>query len=150
MAFDVQFYQLLSSPLERALPKLLEKAVAADYRVLVLNESEPRLSQLNDLLWTYDPNSFLPHGMVKDGRPNDQPVLLSVDNNPENNASLVIVTDGRDIPSDAPYARLLDVFDGQNDTATQSARERWTRYKAAGCNVSYLKQTATGGWEKVA
>lgn len=147
---DVQFYQLLSSPLERALPKLLEKAVAADYRVLVLGDSEPKLSHWNDLLWTYDPNSFLPHGMEKDGRAADQPILLSMENRADNDAKLVIVTDGRRLAPDSAYTRLLDIFDGQDEAATKAARERWSSYKSGGCNVSYLKQTSTGGWEKVA
>lgn len=150
MPFDVQFYQLLTSPLERALPKLLEKASAGGYRVLVLADSETRVEQLNDVLWTYDPNSFLPHGSAKDGRMSDQPILLSTDIVADNDPTLVIVTDGRAIPTDASYARLLDMFDGRDEAATTAARERWTAYKNAGCGISYLKQTATGGWEKAA
>src|SRR5437870_3857428 len=72
----VQFYHLTATPLERALPKLLEKALAGGFRVLLVAESEERIEQLNQLLWTYDPGSFLAHGSRKDGHAEEQPILL--------------------------------------------------------------------------
>ncbi len=72
----IQFYHLTATPLERALPKLLEKALAGGFRALLVAPSDERVEQLNQLLWTYDPNSFLPHGSVKDGHVDEQPILL--------------------------------------------------------------------------
>jgi very-short-patch-repair endonuclease/DNA polymerase IIIc chi subunit len=72
----IQFYHLLSTPLERALPKLLEKAFAGGFKTLLVADSDEHIEQLNQLLWTYDPNSFLPHGSVADGQAERQPILL--------------------------------------------------------------------------
>lgn len=73
----VQFYHLITTPLERALPKLLEKAYGGGFKTLLVAESDERVEQLNQLLWTYDPNSFLPHGSVQDGDSEQQPILLA-------------------------------------------------------------------------
>jgi len=59
---EVGFYHLTRAPLERALPRLLEKAREAGYRALVVAASEERVAALDALLWTYDPASFLAHG----------------------------------------------------------------------------------------
>jgi len=72
----IQFYHLTATPLERALPKLMEKAVAGGFKTLLLAESDERMEQLNQLLWTYDPGSFLPHGSMKDGHAEQQPILI--------------------------------------------------------------------------
>ena len=72
----IQFYHLTATPLERALPKLLEKAYGGGFTTLLVADSEEYVEHLNQLLWTYDPGSFLPHGSVKDGNVEQQPILL--------------------------------------------------------------------------
>lgn len=145
----IQFYHLLTTPIEQALPKLLEKALSAGYRCLLTAESEDRIEQLNQLLWTYDPGSFLPHASVKDGQPEEQPVLLSTALEAPNDARLLAVTDGR-LADAARFERVLDIFDGNSQSAVEQARIRWKTYKEQGNNLSYLRQTATGGWEQKA
>ncbi len=72
----IQFYHLTATPLERALPKLLEKAYGGGFKILLVAESDERVEQLNHLLWTYAQLSFLPHGSAKDGNVEKQPILL--------------------------------------------------------------------------
>ena len=144
---NVQFYHLTATPLERALPKLLEKALGAGFRALLV-ASEERLERLNDLLWTYDPDSFLPHGSAKDGNVEAQPILLASSIEPKNGAKLLVVTDGATLGESDQFERVLDMFDGNDAEATEKARQRWTLYKNAGHSVTYMQQTASGGWEQ--
>ncbi|MBT5191635.1 MAG: DNA polymerase III subunit chi, partial [Rhodospirillaceae bacterium] len=51
---EVGFYHLLHWPLERALPKLLEKALERGHRAIVLAGSKERVDDLNTVLWTYE------------------------------------------------------------------------------------------------
>lgn len=141
-----QFYHLTATPLERALPKLLEKIYAGGYRTLLVAESDERAEQLSQLLWTYDPDSFLPHGSSKDGHAELQPILLSADHVPANGTTLLFITDGRAMAGD--FERVVDMFDGNDASATQAARTRWKAYKEAGHTLTYFKQTESGGWEK--
>lgn len=146
---SVQFYHLTSSPLERALPKLLEKALAAGFMSQVAVGSDEMAEQLNQLLWTYDPNSFLPHGTKKDGHAAEQPVLLVTEIEAEHPAKALFVTDGRMPQGAEKFERILDIFDGGNPEAVAAARQRWTAYKNAGHGVSYMQQTENG-WQKAA
>lgn len=146
----IQFYHLTATPLERALPKLLQKAFDGGFKTLVVADSDARVDQLNQLLWTYDPNSFLPHGSEKDGQSEKQPILLSTSAAPKNDANLLAITDGRMLENAAGFERVLDIFDGGNAEAVASARARWSEYKNAGHEISYFRQTDAGGWEKAA
>jgi DNA polymerase-3 subunit chi len=145
---DIRFYHLLTTPLERALPKLLERALAGGFRAVVVAGSQERVDQLNAALWTYEDDSFLPHGTAKDGFPDRQPIwLTTADENP-NRANLLVLVDGASVGEPGAFARCLDVFDG-SEASVEAARRRWTAAKQAGHELAYWQQTETG-WEKKA
>ena len=145
---NISFYHLTSTPMQRALPKLLEKIVGSGHRALVVTSSEEEAEQLNQLLWTYDQDSFLPHGSLKDGRAEDQPILLSSEAKPLNNANILLITHGQMAGQTERFERVLGMFDGNNAEAVAAARTRWTVYKNAGHTLTYQQQTAAGGWEQ--
>ena len=147
---SVQFYHLTATPLERALPKLLEKAVASGMRTLLLADSEAYAKRLNELLWTYDPASFLPHGGTDEPNPQTQPILVSASSKAENEAALLVVTNGAIPDNYADFQRIIDIFDGNNPQAVEAARSRWTQYKKGQHELAYMRQTEAGGGEKKA
>jgi DNA polymerase-3 subunit chi len=147
MATTVQFYHLLSTSRERAVPKLMEKALRAGNRVVMLLDSEAALKTMSDALWSADPNGFLPHGSQRDGHEKEQPIYLSLTDVNPNNADLLCVLDGSSPASLANYGKVLDVFDGNNEAATAAARTRWAQYKSAGHALQYIKQQPGGGWK---
>ena len=145
---DIGFYHLTQSPLERALPKLLEKVHASAARAVVLAGSEERVAALDSLLWTYDQASFLPHGTPRDGEAEAQPIwITAVDENP-NGATILVLTDGARSANVADFERCLEMFDGNDAEALAAARERWRNYAADGHALTYWQQTEQGGWEK--
>jgi DNA polymerase-3 subunit chi len=146
---EIGFYHLQRTPLERALPKLLERGLAAGFRVLVLAGSAARVAHLDAVLWTYDEASFLPHGSRSDGQAERQPILLSDVEENLNAADMLVLTDGAGSDRLAEYRRCLDLFDGNDETAVAAARERWSAAKAAGHVLTYWQETATG-WAKKA
>ena len=146
---EIGFYHLDTTPLARALPKLLERGLAAGFRIVVLAGSAERVDHLDAALWTYDDASFLPHGSRRDGRPERQPVWLTDSDENPNRADMLVLTDGAASARLAEYRRCLDLFDGKDDAALAAARERWRRSKDAGHVLTYWQQTTTG-WEKKA
>jgi DNA polymerase-3 subunit chi len=144
---EIGFYHLRTMPLDRALPKLLERALAEKHRVVVMAGSTERVDHLDELLWTYDEASFLPHGSARDGNAEAQPVwLTTADENP-NRATMLVLVDGAQSAHLSDYARCCDIFDGNDEAAVAVARERWQAGKIAGHQLVYWEQTAKG-WEK--
>ncbi|CAA7624500.1 DNA polymerase III, chi subunit [Candidatus Terasakiella magnetica] len=143
---QIGFYHLTRSPLEQALPKLLDKALAAGFRAVVMAGSPERVEALNDRLWTYEPESWLPHGSAKDGDAALQPIWLThTDENP-NAATILVMCDGTASSMVATFSRCLDLFDGNDPEAVQAARERWKQWKAEGHTLIYYQQGDGGGW----
>jgi DNA polymerase III subunit chi len=144
---EIGFYHLLATPLERALPRLLERARAQDYRVLIRAASSERVEHLNALLWTYDEASFLQHGSARDGNAQSQPIWLSEHAENPNGAAMLVLVDGVEAEDLSSFARVADLFDGNDPAAVEAARERWRRAKESGHTLTYWQQTASG-WEK--
>ena len=142
------FYHLRTQPLERALPRLLEKVVERGHRVLLLAESAERAAALDAVLWTFDPASFLPHGLASQGHAAQQPVLIATEPDDRNRADVLVLVDGMDVAETGAFARCLDLFDGNDDAAVAAARERWRRRKAQGHALTYWQQDDKGAWAK--
>jgi DNA polymerase-3 subunit chi len=145
---DISFYHLQRQPLERALPKLLERVMASSMKALVLADNEDRMGMLNSTLWTYDQDSFLPHGNSKDGDAELQPIYLTVEQDNPNRANVLVLVDGGQHKDLSHFDRCLDMFDGNDTDAVTQARERWKLYKDAGHDVTYWQQNDAGKWEK--
>jgi len=143
------FYHLLTTPLERALPRLLERARAQGHRMVVRAASSERVEHLNALLWTYDDAGFLPHGSARDGNPAEQPIWLSDAQENPNGASILFLVDGVEAGDIPDFGRCIDMFDGNDEAAVEAARARWRRAQAAGHSLTYWQQTPAG-WEKKA
>ena len=147
---EIAFYHLQNKRLEEALPQLLEKALERGLKAVVLAESEERVTALNSLLWTYKREGFLPHGAKADGRPDAQPIYLTVAEENPNQAALLVATDGARLEYVEQFKRCLDLFDGNDELAVAAARERWKSAKAHGHQLTYWQQTERGGWENKA
>jgi DNA polymerase-3 subunit chi len=146
---DVLFHHLERQPLEQALPRLLEATLAAGRRAVVVAGSAERVEALAGQLWTYDQDSWLPHGTARDGFAEDQPIWITAGDDNPNGATDLYLTDGVDSARIADFERCFDLFDGNDEAARDAARQRWLKRKAEGHAVSYWRQT-TAGWDRKA
>ena len=144
---EVLFYRLGASPLEAALPDLLEKALARGWKVLLRVGSEAGLALLDDALWTYRDDAFLPHGRAPGAHAARQPVLLTTTRDNLNGAELLMLVIGsRAEPAEmAAYARTCLIFDGADEPALATARDDWRAVTSAGLPAKYWAQE-DGRW----
>jgi DNA polymerase-3 subunit chi len=145
---EIRFYHLQRQRLEEALPALLEKARERGHTIVVQAGSPERVKALDTLLWTYRPETFLPHGSAGTGNAAEQPIWLTAGEENPNAADMLVLVDGAEADV-APYAMCCQMFDGLDDAAVAAARQRWTAYKAAGHAITYWQQ-GDRGWEKKA
>lgn len=145
---QIGFYHLTTSPLERALPRLLSKVLEAGHRIVVMAGSPDRVEWLNDLLWTFSPDSWLPHGSRRDGIAAEHPVWLTDDGENPNNADILVLTDGVSPHQITAFSRCLVLFDGTDETALERARSQWKEWQEQHHELVYLQQTEGGGWKE--
>lgn len=147
---EVLFYHLQHQPLDAVLPGLLEKCLERQWRAVVQGRDRERIDALNDSLWSYRDDAFLPHGIVGGKHDAAQPILLTDGPGNANEATVRFLVDRADPPDLNPYQRAVFIFDGNDEEALADARLRWKEMKAAGHEVTYWQQSERGGWVKKA
>lgn len=144
------FYHLQKSTLEQVLPKLCEKAYMTGSRIKISVGNTERVDFINTLLWTYNEESFLPHGTKKEGFIEEQPIFISETSENENNADLIILVDGAmpQVQELEQYKRVLNIFDGNDETSLSNARLYWKNIKEFGGELHYWQQNEHGSFEQ--
>ena len=146
---EILFYHLQRLPIERVLPALLEKSLERGWRVVVQAASEERVEALDAHLWTFSDDGFLPHGTWRDAEAGQQPILLTVNDDNPNGATVRFLVDGAPMPADAAaYDRIVLIFDGEDPDAVDAARLRWSEAKQKGFDVTYWQSDEQGRWQR--
>ncbi|RME14421.1 MAG: DNA polymerase III subunit chi [Alphaproteobacteria bacterium] len=150
---EIFFYHLTRSPLEEALPMLLERALGAGWRVAVRGREEARLAWLDEQLWLRGgEESFLPHGLAGGAHDARQPILLTAARAPAteapNRPACLVSVDGAEVTAQevALLERAMILFDGNDAQALERARGQWRALTAAGVRAKYWSQQS-GRWE---
>ena len=148
---EVLFYHLERASLENVLPGLLEKTLERGWKAVVRCGSRETVLRLDEILWTYGDEAFLPHSADID-RAAGQPVWLTDNADIPNGADLLFLVDNASADADAigSLVRCVTIFDGGDQSAVAAARSFWKSAKAAGHDATYWKQSPQGRWEKQA
>jgi DNA polymerase-3 subunit chi len=144
---EVWFYHLERTSLEQALPELLEKVLARGWKGQVRLRDAARVEALDQHLWTWRDDSFLPHGPAGEPHAARQPILLTTDAENVNGAEALLLVDGAEPGDLAGYERVMVLFDGNDEAALATARAQWSALKARGEDLSYWRQEGRG-WKK--
>ena len=150
---EIRFYHLQRRKPEEALPGLLEEALRRGERIVVEAPQREWIEALDERLWTYSDESFLPHGLARDGEPETQPILLTTAEDNPNGARLRILLSGARVApllarEPAAYECIVILFDGADEGARAEARAQWAELKAAGRTLSYWREGEDGEWEQ--
>ena len=145
---QVDFYHLTVTPLERVLPSIAQRVVAGGGRLLIVSDNETQRVAIDKLLWSYSPESFLPH--AQEGGDNDatQPVLIGAGATAANAARNVALIDGQWREEALEYDRAFHFFDADRIV---EARAAWKALASRdGVERRYWKQDDSGKWEQAA
>jgi len=147
---EISFYHLTRQTLEQSLPELLAKVVGQGLRTLVKLNDTATMEMLDKALWTYDPESFLPHDKDGCAQPHMQQIFLTLGDDNANSATILTLINNAVCPDMVAYDRVLYMFDGRDDAIVSRAREHWKTFSDQNFTMSYWQQKETGGWEKKA
>lgn len=140
---EVFFYHLERSRPEQVLPTLLEKTLQRGWNALVKLADSDAVGAMDEALWTYREESFLPHGV--EGA--EHPVLLTRGDEALNGAQVAFLAPGTMMVPDAMrlFERCVLLFLPEG---AEAARAQWRILKDEGFTVTYWKQTMEGRWER--
>ena len=137
MTERVDFYVLKSAAVQqrRAFAcRLTEKAYLRDLRVVIVNDTLADAQALDDLLWTFNERSFIPHMVCLDEQSFDPAtkVHLTVESTPEttvHSAADLLVNLTARLPAHwERYNRIAEIIDADEERR-RLGRERFKSYR---------------------
>ena len=146
---QILFYHLERSKLQQVLPQLLQKTLDRDWRAIVEVKSEKEAKVIDDFLWSYANDSFLPHAIAGANEDSEQPILISDKQDNPNSAKVRFFVNGALPKVSGEYERLVFIFDGHNPEAVDEARTVWKQLKDDN-ELAYWQQDTSGQWKKKA
>ena len=147
----IDFYQIGPAGLEKVMLMLLTKTLAAEKRALILCPM-PAANAIDTVLWSYEPDSWIPHGLDGADGAEHCRVWISSDMtaNPIN-AKYFFLLHGSTPAKWASFERCFCLFDGRSDAQLQQARNQWKEWQqCADIKLGYFAQKADGEWIKKA
>lgn len=110
--------------------ELARRAVHAGQPLLVLAASRAQAEELDDLLWSFDPDEYLPHQIAGSDLDEDEADVLIVP--PEMDVPMrALVLNLRDVPAQGSFERVLELVPA-DESAREPLRRRWKHYKDRG------------------
>ena len=114
--------------------ELVKRGYAANLPILVLARDAAQAEAIDDLMWSFDPDEYLPHQIAgMDEGDDDTPILIAT---PDMDiAARPLLVNLRDAAPAGDFERVLEVVPA-DPSARGPLRERWKHYQALGFDVN--------------
>ena len=129
----VTFYKLAKdAPSLKLVCQLIKKACLSQQKVLCLVANDQTAEQLDQLLWAFEADSFIPHGIWLD----QQPVAISAVAEPGDHYQILINLQG-EIPTwFSRFERVIELVQPESEDE-QTKRENFKFYKERGYALDF-------------
>ncbi|MGN6328357.1 MAG: DNA polymerase III subunit chi [Rhodanobacter sp.] len=130
-------FYLIAKPRFREQPLLLvcelaRKAYAAQQPLLILTRDFAQAEAVDELLWSFDEDSFIPHQLA--GDEDDATTAVLIVPLGMETADRPLVLNLRDACAPGNYERVLEVVSA-DPSAREGSRARWKEYQRRGFEV---------------
>lgn len=140
MTSRVDFYLLKAMVPDgrlRVACRLIQKIYNLGHTAYIHISDEKQIQRIDDLLWTFDQGSFIPH--VLSGQNQDQesmtPILIGNGPPPHQNHDVLVTLSNDVVNYYLDYQRVAEIVDF-NEQDRSLARQRYKFYRDNGCQLS--------------
>ncbi len=118
--------------------RLVEKAYKNKHRIYIHTANQADAHTLDELLWTYRADSFLPHNLYGEGPEPAPPIQVGFNVTPEKHRDILINLSLETPTFHRQFNRILECV-GSDTTLQEHARERYRYYKTLGHTLTTHK-----------
>lgn len=143
---EIFFYKLKNLSIELFLISLIEKSISKNWNSLVLLDNIERMEEINDLMWTFNDTSFIPHGSQSDLNPDKHKVYLTCNEENLNNSNIIFSIDGIIINQPDNWKRCIYIFNEQNLKVTDELESYKREIEDLNFGLKSFEQDNNGKW----
>ncbi|MFV1983141.1 MAG: DNA polymerase III subunit chi [Thiohalomonadales bacterium] len=119
--------------------RLIEKAQHLGHSIFVQSQTTEHAELLDDLLWSYKPESFIPHALSKSASATNCSVVISTEQQKteKNKNNDVLINFSSTVPDlFSQYSRVVEIVN-KNDNSSIDGRTRYKYYNDRGYQMEY-------------
>ncbi len=135
---DITFYVLADTDPGKRLHtacRIIDKAFQQKHSIYVHARDQAEAEQLDELLWTFRAESFIPHHLVGDGPTPPPPVRIGWQQIPAEARDVLINLHAAAPDNPARFRRIIEIVGG-DEPMREAARAHWRQYKQQGYPVT--------------
>ena len=138
---EVDFVEVTASRLEMRACEIAERTYAQGISLQIIAANREQAARLDELLWSFRPDSFVPHGLFEGGkRVPSQPVVITDTHVKAPGVESLLMTDYCPIELVAEFSQAIHLVVVDNQERLQSSRDYWTQLRDAGFTLRHQKQ----------
>ena len=116
--------------------KLIEKIYRSGEFCYVLTDNSEQATEIDKLLWTFRPGSFVPHQLYQGSLPDyKNTILIGGDDIPGDWKKIIVNLSSHFPPRDPPTERILEILDNSEESK-QAGRQRYRYYLNADLQIT--------------
>ena len=120
--------------------RLVEKALVQGLKIYIHTDSETVAQEIDDLLWSFRPESFIPHAIVgtdmEEIEDDEVPVLIGYGDNTTDRGQLLINLSSGLPPLQDAFERIAEIVPNREE-AKAALRQHWNAYKEKGFELNH-------------
>lgn len=114
--------------------RLLEKAYLKGHQVFVYCDNQNDAELLDELLWTFKPDSFIPHNLEGEGPEPPPPIQIGYNKEPRGFNEILLNASTQIPPFYKKFKRVIELV-APNEQAKERSRQHYKTYRAQGCEL---------------
>ena len=114
--------------------RLIEKAYLQGNHIYIHTETAEQAKQLNDVLWSFRPDSFVPHELINEQTVDDCPILIGHNASPPRLMNLLINLSPQHPMFFSQFERVAE-FVNDDEQIKAAGRERYRFYQQRGYDL---------------
>lgn len=134
---EITFYVLADTDPGKRLQtacRIIDKAFQQKHSIYVHARDQAEAEQLDELLWTFRAESFIPHHLVGDGPTPPPPVRIGWQQIPGEARDVLINLHAAAPDNPGRFRRIVEIVGG-DEPMREAARSHWRQYKQQGYPV---------------
>jgi DNA polymerase III subunit chi len=123
--------------------RLIEKAYQRNHRIFIQCVNQSMTHELDELLWCYKDESFIPHNIQGEGPTSPPPVQLGYSLQKPTGFNDILVNLSNEVPPFYQHFKRIIEIVCEDDAVKEITRNHFRHYKKARCQIHTHEITST-------
>ena len=138
---QILFVEVTQSRMEMRACEIAERFYIQGNKLQIIATDQQQAVRLDDLLWTFKPDSFVPHGFFEGEKDEPTPpVVITIDEEKISGYEFLLMLNYCPVQIVGQFSQIIHLVVVDNRERLDASRHYWTQLKEAGFTLRHQKR----------